>query len=236
METKFEPKNILLIETATQICSVGLAYGDDIVAVKESDAPNSHSARLSVLIDRVLGENNLSYRDLSAVALSLGPGSYTGLRIGTSTAKGLAYALEVPVIGVETPKILAKAALESHAGCTVLTMIDARRMEVYGTIFDSDLREVRGCEADVLTADYYDKWLKEKTEVLLVGDGAAKTRELFAEKQNYFYDETICLSSRFMASLAWEKYLAEEFLDTAYFEPFYLKNFNAVRSQVKGLR
>ncbi len=235
METKFEPKNILLIETATQICSVGLAFGDEIVAIKESNEPNSHSAKLSGLIDSLLKENNVAYQDLSAVALSLGPGSYTGLRIGTSTAKGLAYALNVPIIGVETPKILAKAALESHPACSVLTMIDARRMEVYGTIFDSNLREIRHCEADVLTADYYDKWLKEENEVLLVGDGAAKTRELFAEKKNYFYDETICLSSRFMASLAWEKYIAEEFLDTAYFEPFYLKNFTAVRSKVKGL-
>ncbi len=142
----------------------------------------------------------------------------------------------MPIIGIETPKILAKAALEAQPDCTVLAMIDARRMEVYGTIFDSDLREIRHCEADVLTEDYYDKWLSERDKVLLVGDGAEKTRELFAQKKNYLYDETICLSSRFMASLAWEKYLAEEFLDTAYFEPFYLKNFNAIRSQVKGLR
>ncbi|MEE0992117.1 MAG: tRNA (adenosine(37)-N6)-threonylcarbamoyltransferase complex dimerization subunit type 1 TsaB, partial [Bacteroidales bacterium] len=142
----------------------------------------------------------------------------------------------VPVIAVETPFVLAKAALEKHKDCSVITMIDARRMEVYANIFSKKMEVLRDCSADVLTENYYDEFLKEDEKVLLVGDGAAKTKELFANKQNYFYDDAIRLSSRFMATLAWEKYLKNEFVDTAYFEPYYLKDFIAVRSKVKGLR
>lgn len=236
MNTQKGSDYILLIETATSICSVGLAEKDIVIAISESEMPNSHSAKLSILIDNLLSDCGIGYSDLSAVALSFGPGSYTGLRIGASTAKGLSYALDVPVIAVETPSILAKAALEKHKDCSVITMIDARRMEVYANIFSKEMEVLRDCSADVLTENYYDEFLKENEKVLLVGDGAAKTKELFANKQNYFYDDAIRLSSRFMATLAWEKYLKNEFVDTAYFEPYYLKDFIAVRSKVKGLR
>lgn len=236
MNAKKASNYILLIETATSICSVGLAEEDHVIAIRESDLPNSHSAKLNILIDDLLSSCGIGYSDLSAVALSFGPGSYTGLRIGASTAKGLSYALDVQVIAVETPSILAKAALEKHKDCSVITMIDARRMEVYANIFSKEMEVLRDCSADILTENYYDEFLKEDEKVLLVGDGAAKTKELFANKQNYFYDDAIKLSSRFMATLAWEKYLKNEFVDTAYFEPFYLKDFIAVRSKVKGLR
>ncbi len=236
MNAKKASNYILLIETATSICSVGLAEEDHVIAIRESDLPNSHSAKLNILIDDLLSSCGISYSDLSAVALSFGPGSYTGLRIGASTAKGLSYALNVPVIAVETPFILAKAALERHKDCFVITMIDARRMEVYANIFDQDMNVLKDCSADVLTENYYDEFLKESDKVLLVGDGASKTKELFASKKNYFYDDSVRLSSRFMATLAWKKYINKEFVDTAYFEPYYLKDFIAVRSKVKGLR
>lgn len=236
MNAKKASNYILLIETATSICSVGLAEEDHVIAIRESDLPNSHSAKLNILIDDLLSSCGISYSDLSAVALSFGPGSYTGLRIGASTAKGLSYALDVPVIAVETPFILAKAALERHKDCFVITMIDARRMEVYANIFDQDMNVLKDCSADVLTENYYDEFLKESDKVLLVGDGAAKTKELFANKKNYFYDDSVRLSSHFMATLAWKKYINKEFVDTAYFEPYYLKDFIAVRSKVKGLR
>ena len=136
MEKKTCEGYMLLIETATSICSVALSFGDELVAFKESNVPNSHSAMLNVLIDELLKENGVSYGDIVAVALSIGPGSYTGLRIGSSTAKGLAYALSVPVITIDTLDILAFAAHENHNGCFVIAKIDERRMEVYYKIFD----------------------------------------------------------------------------------------------------
>lgn len=236
MHSDYNRKKILLIETATSVCSVALAEESRVVDFLESDLPNSHSAKLHTMIDELLKRNNTAYGDLAAVALSLGPGSYTGLRIGTSSAKGLAYALDVPVIGVETPRILANAALTRHKGSFVLTMIDARRMEVYANIFDADMNEIKACSADILSENIYDEYLADKAEVVLVGDGAEKSRSLFGNKANYSYDADIRLSAIHMAKPAWEKYLAKDFLDTAYFEPFYLKSYIAVHSQVKGLR
>ncbi|MBS7313632.1 MAG: tRNA (adenosine(37)-N6)-threonylcarbamoyltransferase complex dimerization subunit type 1 TsaB [Bacteroidales bacterium] len=236
MEKKTCEGYMLLIETATSICSVALSFGDELVAFKESNVPNSHSAMLNVLIDELLKENGVSYGDIVAVALSIGPGSYTGLRIGSSTAKGLAYALSVPVITIDTLDILAFAAHETHNGCFVIAMIDARRMEVYAKIFDCDMNVVRGCRADVLCEDFYDEFFSENDRVLLVGDGAGKTKELFKNKSGFFYDDNIRLSSRYMVRLAQEKFLKKDFADTAYFEPFYLKDFVAVHSKVKGLR
>lgn len=236
MEKKTCDGYMLLIETATSICSVALSLGNRVVAFKESDVPNSHSAMLNVLIDCLLKDNGVSYGDIVAVALSIGPGSYTGLRIGSSTAKGLAYALSVPVITIDTPDILAFAAHEKHNDCFVIAMIDARRMEVYAKIFDCDMNVVRGCSADVLCEDFYDEFFSENDKVLLVGDGAGKTKELFKNKSGFFYDDDIRLSSCYMARLAYEKFLKKDFADTAYFEPFYLKDFVAVHSKVKGLR
>ena len=166
MEKKTCEGYMLLIETATSICSVALSFGDELVAFKESNVPNSHSAMLNVLIDELLKENGVSYGDIVAVALSIGPGSYTGLRIGSSTAKGLAYALSVPVITIDTLDILAFAAHETHNGCFVIAMIDARRMEVYSKIFDCDMNVVRGCRADVLCEDFYDEFFSENDRVL----------------------------------------------------------------------
>lgn len=236
MEKKTCDGYMLLIETATSICSVALSLDNRVVAFKESDVPNSHSAMLNVLIDCLLKDNGVGYGDIVAVALSIGPGSYTGLRIGSSTAKGLAYALSVPVITIDTPDILAFAAHEKHNDCFVIAMIDARRMEVYAKIFDCDMNVVRGCSADVLCEDFYDEFFSENDKVLLVGDGAGKTKELFKNKSGFFYDDDIRLSSRYMARLAHEKFLKKDFADTAYFEPFYLKDFVAVHSKVKGLR
>lgn len=236
MEKKTCDGYMLLIETATSICSVALSLDNRVVAFKESDVPNSHSAMLNVLIDCLLKDNGVSYGDIVAVALSIGPGSYTGLRIGSSTAKGLAYALSVPVITIDTPDILAFAAHEKRNDCFVIAMIDARRMEVYAKIFDCDMNVVRGCSADVLCEDFYDEFFSENDKVLLVGDGAGKTKELFKNKSVFSYDDDIRLSSRYMARLAHEKFLKKDFADTAYFEPFYLKDFVAVHSKVKGLR
>ena len=225
----------LLIETSGRMCSCALADGDTVVALEQAEEPNAHSAKLAVLVDTLFRTTGFKYPDLSFVALSIGPGSYTGLRIGASSVKGFAYALDIPVVAVPTPLILAKAAADRHPGSYVLTMIDARRMEVYSNIFDPALVTVKDCSADVLTEDIYDGYLSGCDSVVLVGDGASKTRVLFGNKPNYHYDDAVELSAGNMAVLAHEKFLKKEFEAVAYFEPFYLKSFVAVRSQVKGL-
>lgn len=224
---------ILLIETATERCSCALANEQGIVSYSESNEPNSHSAKLSLLIDGLFTQTQYSYSDLSAIAVSIGPGSYTGLRIGASTAKGLAYALDIPVIALKTCEIFAAPVLEKNPNACCVSMIDARRMEVYSTIY-YDKKEIKPCSADILEEGIYDSYLSDKKDVVLVGDCLEKTKKVF-EKNNFFFDFSVELTAKNMQGLAFEKYNKKEFVDVAYFEPFYLKNFEAAPSKVKGL-
>ena len=224
---------ILLIETATARCSCALANEQGIVSYSESNEPNSHSAKLSLLIEDLFSQTSYNYSDLSAIAVSIGPGSYTGLRIGASTAKGLAYALDIPVIALKTCEIFAAPILEKNPNACCVSMIDARRMEVYSTIY-YDKKEIKPCSADILEEGIYDSYLSDKKDVVLVGDCLEKTKKVF-ELKNYFFDLSVELSAKNMQSLAFEKYNKKEFVDVAYFEPFYLKNFEAAPSKVKGL-
>lgn len=224
---------ILLIETATERCSCALANEQGIVSYSESNEPNSHSAKLSLLIDGLFTQTQYSYSDLSAIAVSIGPGSYTGLRIGASTAKGLAYALDIPVIALKTCEIFAAPVLEKNPNACCVSMIDARRMEVYASIFHNK-KEIKPCSADILEEGIYDSYLSDKKDVVLVGDCLEKTKKVF-EKNNFFFDFSVELTAKNMQSLAFEKYNKKEFVDVAYFEPFYLKNFEAAPSKVKGL-
>lgn len=224
---------ILLIETATERCSCALANEQGIVSYAESNEPNSHSAKLSLLIDGLFNQTQYSYSDLSAIAVSIGPGSYTGLRIGVSTAKGLAYALDIPVIALKTCEIFAAPVLEKNPNACCVSMIDARRMEVYASIFHNK-KEIKPCSADILEEGIYDSYLSDKKDVVLVGDCLEKTKKVF-EKNNFFFDFSVELSAKNMQGLAFEKYNKKEFVDVAYFEPFYLKNFEAAPSKVKGL-
>ena len=224
---------ILLIETATERCSCALANEQGIVSYAESNEPNSHSAKLSLLIDGLFTQTQYSYSDLSAIAVSIGPGSYTGLRIGVSTAKGLAYALDIPVIALKTCEIFAAPVLEKNPKACCVSMIDARRMEVYSTIY-YDKKEIKPCSADILEEGIYDTYLSDKKDVVLVGDCLEKTKKVF-EKNNFFFDFSVELTAKNMQGLAFEKYNKKEFVDVAYFEPFYLKNFEAAPSKVKGL-
>lgn len=224
---------ILLIETATERCSCALANEQGIVSYAESNEPNSHSAKLSLLIEDLFSQTSYNYSDLSAIAVSIGPGSYTGLRIGVSTAKGLAYALDIPVIALKTCEIFAAPVFEKNHNACCVAMIDARRMEVYASIFHNK-KEIKPCSADILEEGIYEEYLSDKENVIFVGNCLEKAKKVF-ELKNYFFDFSVELTAKNMQGLAFEKYNKKEFVDVAYFEPFYLKNFEAAPSKVKGL-
>ena len=229
--------NILLIETATQVCSVVLARDGKVIARRDSDTPNAHSTRLSVFIQEVLDECHLTPRDLGAVCVSTGPGSYTGLRIGVSSAKGFCYALGIPLLSV--PTLLSMAALyyRQHPDYTglVCPMIDARRMECYTMMVDAKLNVLRETSADVIAEGLFDGFL-DRGEVIFIGDGAAKTREVLGVHRNARFDERFVLSAEGMIDLAMQRLATRKTEDVAYFEPFYLKDFVAKKSVVHGLR
>lgn len=228
---------ILLIETATQVCSVVLADDGRIAARRESDTPNAHSTQLQVFIDEVLKECSLSPRDLGAVCVSSGPGSYTGLRIGVSAAKGYCYALSIPLLSA--PTLLSMAALyyrqhPDYQGL-VCPMIDARRMECYTMMVDGSLQVLRETHADIIESGLFDHWL-DKGEVAFIGDGAAKCREVLGGHPHARFDIDFRPSAEGLLPLALSKLQAGEGEDVAYFEPFYLKDFVAKKSVVHGLR
>lgn len=229
--------NTLLIETATQVCSVVLASEGRILARRDSDVPNAHSTRLSVFIQEVLDENRLTPSDLGAVCVSAGPGSYTGLRIGVSSAKGICYALGIPLVSV--PTLLSMAALyyrqhPEYKGL-VCPMIDARRMECYTMMVAPGLDVLRPTAADVITEGIFDEYLN-RGEVTFIGDGAAKTRPLLGNHPNARFDDSFRLSAEGMIDLAAQRLADGKTEDVAYFEPFYLKDFVAKKSVVHGLR
>lgn len=229
---------ILLIETATQVCSVAIAEGGRIVAKRESEEPNAHSSHLAPFIDEMLHELNIAAKDIDAVCVSSGPGSYTGLRIGVSSAKGICYALGIPLISV--PTLLGMAALyyrqhpEYHG--MVCPMIDARRMECYTMIVENEtLNIIKDTQADVITEGIYNEYL-DRGEVVVIGDGAEKTRSVLGVHPNARYDADFRLSAEGMLSMAEEKLQRGDTEDVAYFKPFYLKDFVAKKSVVHGLR
>lgn len=229
--------NILLIETATQICSVVLASEGKVVAHRESDTPNAHSTCLSVFIDEVLKESHLTPRELGAVCVSAGPGSYTGLRIGVSTAKGFCYALGIPLLSVPTLLSMASLYYRQHPDYhgLVCPMIDARRMECYTMIVNGEMEILRDTSADVIEAGCFDEWL-DRGEVVFIGDGAEKTKEILGKHSNARYDNGFHLSAEGMLEMAETRLREGKMEDVAYFEPFYLKDFVAKKSVVHGLR
>ena len=215
-----------------------LATDGKVSARRDSNTPNAHSTCLSVFIDEVLKESRLTPRDLNAVCVSAGPGSYTGLRIGVSTAKGFCYALGIPLLAV--PTLLSMAALyyRQHPDYKgfVCPMIDARRMECYTMMVESEnLHVERDTHADIIEPGCFDEWLN-KGEVAFIGDGAEKTKDVFGIHPNARYDSDFCLSSEGMIELAEARLRDGKTEDVAYFEPFYLKDFVAKKSIVHGLR
>jgi len=230
---------ILNLETSTQICSVSLSENGTIIGLKEDSEGRNHARLLTVFIEDLLLEKGFSPEDLDAIAVSKGPGSYTGLRIGVSTAKGMAYALSIPLISVNTLKMLASGYLQTfpelklQKNLLVCPMIDARRMEVYSAIYDSSLTEIRKIEAEIIDENSYTDLLEEN-KLIIFGDGAEKCKEVLRHP-NISIDEKFQLSSKFMADISNEKYKQKRFEDVAYFEPFYLKDFVATIPKKKLL-
>ena len=215
----------LLIETATKSCSVSLSSENKIIACKEEvNEQYSHAEKLTVFITELFKTQDFTIKDLYAVAVSKGPGSYTGLRISVSTAKGLCYALDIPLISVSTLKAMAFGMAQKEKSDLYCPMIDARRMEVYNAFYNSTNKEIRGIQADIIEACSYQKELDKK--VLFFGDGAEKCKQMIQHPNARFIDG-IFPSSKDMLEIANEKFAEKDFEDIAYFEPFYLKDFVA---------
>ncbi|MFA8300975.1 MAG: tRNA (adenosine(37)-N6)-threonylcarbamoyltransferase complex dimerization subunit type 1 TsaB [Hyphomicrobiales bacterium] len=227
---------ILCIETATQICSVAIGVDGKVVSLRENTRKNSHSEMITLYIQEVLDEAGINVQDLDAIAVSKGPGSYTGLRIGVSTVKGLAYSLEKPVIAISTLQSMAQSMASEYDENTLLCpMIDARRMEVYCAMYDSGNNQVSNIEAKIIDEDSFVDIL-EKQKVVFFGDGAEKCKEVFESKSNAIFTEKGLPSAVPMVDIAERLYAKEQFEDVAYFEPYYLKDFVAGKPKVKGLR
>jgi len=213
------------LETATTNCSVALSKDGDVIALKEDNSKAySHAEKLHVFIDEILKENNFKIDDLDAVAISKGPGSYTGLRIGVSAAKGLCFAKDIPLISVPTLTALAKQ-VTPNKGEQIIPMLDARRMEVYSAVFDSAFNQIRETKAQVLSEDSFQEELA-KGKVYFIGNGVAKFREICSQQNAEFIEERLP-SAKEMGQIAYDKYKISDIEDVAYFEPYYLKDFVA---------
>lgn len=214
--------NILCIETATTNCSVALSVNGSVIALREDrDKGYSHAEKLHVFITEVLAEGKLSMDQLDAIAVSKGPGSYTGLRIGVSAAKGLCYAMDLPLISISTLELLAR--LVSGVPGTIIPMLDARRMEVYTTAFSSEMKQIHPIEALILDEGSFNDYL-EKGAVHFIGSGVEKFESICTHPNANFTKEGLPSSAE-MCSVAQHKFDQKDFEDVAYFEPYYLKDF-----------
>lgn len=231
---------ILCLETATPVCSVALNDGNRCLALRECVGQNAHSEKITIFIKEVLDEVGIGYEQLDAVAVSQGPGSYTGLRIGVSTAKGVCYAADRKMMAIDTLHAMACGMMDRlgnqlQANDLLIPMIDARRMEVYASLFDADLNKVEDTAALVIDENSFSKLAAEGRKIWLFGDGAPKLKAVFANRPEIQIVEGFNPSAAFMASLAEQQLKAGKFVDVAYFEPFYLKDFIAGKPHVKGL-
>ena len=230
---------ILCLETATPVCSVAINESCCTIGLRETEGQNAHSEKITNFIREVMETAKIDYRQLDAVAVSKGPGSYTGLRIGVSTAKGICYATDLPLMAIDTLEAMAYG-LKAKLGGQIaendllIPMIDARRMEVYAAVFDANLNKTKDTEAVVMDENSFAD-LRKDHRLWLFGDGAPKLSKLFENQKN------ICIIDGFKPSAAYMRPLAEkalkerQFVDVAYFEPFYLKDFIAGKPHVKGL-
>ena len=242
---------ILCLETSTAVCSVALVDNDNVIALRESLDGQNHAEKITIFIDEVMKETDVKYKDLDAIAVSKGPGSYTGLRIGVSTAKGLCYAMEKPLIAIDTLAAMTEGFLynnfdnghdtniksessSSSSSSIFCPMIDARRMEVYSAFFTEDMKKISDTEALIIDENSFSD-LKQNHHLYLFGDGADKLVSLFENERNITVIEKFHCSAAYMARLAEEAFKNNDFVDTAYFEPFYLKDFVPGIPKVKGL-
>jgi tRNA threonylcarbamoyladenosine biosynthesis protein TsaB len=220
---------ILCLETVTPVCSVALCDRTGLIMVRESRENKSHSTLLTIFIEELLKESGVRAEELEAVAVSKGPGSYTGLRIGVSVAKGIAYGASVPLIGIDTTRsmfnglIASNKKYEANSTSLFCPMIDAKRMEVYYSIFDSKGNVIKKTSAEVINEESFNE-IPESVEIVFFGDGAGKCRDMISHK-NSFFDDDFMISATNMYKIVFEEYNAGRFEDVAYFEPYYLKDF-----------
>jgi tRNA threonylcarbamoyladenosine biosynthesis protein TsaB len=220
---------ILCIETATKICSVSLCHNGDLIEKKESSEEKSHSTLLTVFIEDILRHSGIKANSLDAVAVSRGPGSFTGLRIGVSAAKGIAYATDIPLIAVPTTELMYHGGRLTGEYDFYCPMIDARRMEVYTAVYDNKGNEIKSIGAEIIREDTFSDILGRGT-VLFFGDGAEKCSRI-VNHPSAFFNASFRISSEYMCKPAHEAFNNKHFEDVAYFEPFYLKDFIATISK-----
>jgi tRNA threonylcarbamoyladenosine biosynthesis protein TsaB len=226
---------ILSIETATQVCSVAIHREGVCLGELETTEEHAHARQLMLAIQKLLLQVGLAASDLHAVAVSAGPGSYTGLRIGTSVGKGLAYGLDIPLIGVDTLEALAYQAIPYLGGESkefIVPMIDARRMEVYAAVFDANLHLIQTAQPVILEGWSFHEELKQGM-VHFIGDGSWKFQMLISHESACFHKELN--SAKSVGVLAYKKFLKNDFVDLAYFEPNYLKEFRVLASKKNPL-
>jgi tRNA threonylcarbamoyladenosine biosynthesis protein TsaB len=225
---------IICLETSTSVCSVALCDSKGVIDISESAENKSHASLLTLFIDELLSNAGISAQELESVVVSKGPGSYTGLRIGVSVAKGLAYAASIPLIGVETTlsmfygisdNIRKKYGVDSKS--LLVPMIDARRMEVYYSVYTSDGMKAKEISAEIIDENTFTD-IPESVRILIFGDGATKCRQILKRKNIEFADE-FRMSAAWMYKPAYESLAVRRFEDVAYFEPFYLKDFIATK-------
>lgn len=231
--------HILCIETGTAVCSVALGGEEGLLGYRELSDPKSHASELSVLIQALLEELAFDIGGIDAVAIGRGPGSYTGLRIGVSLAKGICFALNRPLVAVDSLTAMVYGveqladAQQLGSADFLCPMIDARRMEVYTALFDSQKRRLTDVSATIVGSDTFSRQL-QSGKIIFFGNGAPKCRFVISS-QNATFIDNFEPSARFMLPLALKAYKDEQFEDIAYFEPFYLKDFVAIKSKNKVL-
>lgn len=220
---------ILNIETTTKNCSVSLADDGELLALKEiNDGNYSHGKQLHLLIQKVLKEAQKKINDIDAVSVSKGPGSFTGLRIGVSTAKGLCFSLGKPLISISTLASLANS-ISVEKNAVIVPMLDARRMEVYSSVFNDNHNQIREIKAEIINEESFSEFLG-KGKVYFLGDGAKKCKSVITN-DNAIFLEDYFPSAKQMAKLSYLKYKKNDTEDVAYFEPFYLKDFMVTTSK-----
>ena len=230
---------ILCLETATPVCSVALNDGCCTIALRETERQNAHSEKITNFIREVMEVAKIDYKQLDAVAVSQGPGSYTGLRIGVSTAKGICYAADLPLMAIDTLEAMANG-MKMKLGSQIadndllIPMIDARRMEVYTSVFDAQLNRINDTAALVIDEHSFENLCRDH-HLWLFGDGAPKLSKLFENHPDISIVEGFRPSAAYMLPLAEKALREQKFVDVAYFEPFYLKDFIAGKPHVKGL-
>ncbi len=231
---------ILCIETGTDICSVGLSRDGELISLRESDEGRDHARNVALFVDELLRENDIAAEELSAVAVGMGPGSYTGLRIGVSFAKGLCYGLQIPLVAVGSLDSMVQVAREDYeagiidvdnwSDAVLCPMVDARRMEVYTQMFDTQGQPLNEVKAEIVTEESFKEWRGER-QLVIFGNGAAKCREVLSDA-TYI---NVTPSARGLAALAHQRFEVGQTEDIAYFEPFYLKDFIIIPSKKKLL-